>query len=204
MTGALAASVGLIPIGSTTVTAYIILASGRVEILITDSVFKRYSVPSILDKHKGIQWLQFVNRYSPPASNSLGTRPSINQKKGCGKRAGWKYEPSKACRDFSAEPDTRTNVLSRMVFTAFHNEAKCQHGDVDPRPSTVQVFYLLHGCHILSLYMSIALLRRRLILRSLLATNTGQAPMENIKRTKHIELEGIALKGCQNIESDKM
>jgi len=140
MTGALAASVGLIRIGSTTVTAYIILASGRVEILITDSVFKRYSVPSILDKHKGIQWLQFVNRYSPPASNSLGTRPSINQKKGCGKRAGWKYEPGKACGDFSAEPDTRTNVLSRLVFTAFHNEAKCQHGGVDPRPSTVQVF----------------------------------------------------------------
>ena len=38
MTGALAASVGLTAIGSTTVTAYIILASGRVKILITDSV----------------------------------------------------------------------------------------------------------------------------------------------------------------------
>ena len=101
-------------------TAYIIPGSGRV---ITDSVFKRYSVPSILDKHKGILWLQFINRYSPPSLHWYRSQTFEKLEMMVWYGAGWKYtlqklgivsiaELCKAGRDFSAEPDTRTNVLS--------------------------------------------------------------------------------------------
>ena len=53
-------------------------------------------------------------------------------------------------------------------------------------------------CHISSHFICMVVLRRRLILRSVLATKTRQVPTENnIKCTKHIRARRHSSKGCQ-------